>query len=47
MALPNQENVPLNGAALQLRVTTEDRRTTSTRLRKNFHYRSPAGLYPS
>jgi pyruvate carboxylase len=45
MALPKQENVPLNGAALQCRVTTEDpERNFAPDYGKISTYRSPAGF---
>ena len=45
MALPNQENVPLNGAALQCRVTTEDPENNfAPDYGKISTYRSPAGF---
>jgi len=49
MALPNQENVPLNGAALQCRVTTEDPENNfAPDYGKISTYRSPRRLwYPS
>jgi pyruvate carboxylase len=45
MALPKQENVPLNGAALQCRVTTEDpEKNFAPDYGKISTYRSPAGF---
>jgi pyruvate carboxylase len=45
MALPAQENVPLNGAALQCRVTTEDPENNfAPDYGKISTYRSPAGF---
>src|SRR5437588_11291344 len=45
MALPNQENVPLNGVALQCRVTTEDpEKNFAPDYGKISTYRSPAGF---
>src|SRR5438552_3140407 len=45
MALPKQENVPLNGAALQCRVTTEDpQQNFAPDYGKISTYRSPAGF---
>ena len=45
LALPKQENVPLNGAALQCRVTTEDpERNFAPDYGKISTYRSPAGF---
>jgi pyruvate carboxylase len=45
MALPQQENVPLNGAALQCRVTTEDpEKNFAPDYGKISTYRSPAGF---
>src|ERR1700674_5603655 len=45
MALPNQENVPLNGVALQCRVTTEDPENNfAPDYGKISTYRSPAGF---
>jgi pyruvate carboxylase len=45
MDLPKQENVPLNGAALQCRVTTEDpEKNFSPDYGKISTYRSPAGF---
>jgi len=45
MDLPHQQNVPLNGAALQCRVTTEDPENNfSPDYGKLSTYRSPAGF---
>jgi pyruvate carboxylase len=45
MALPKQENVPLNGSALQCRVTTEDpEKNFAPDYGKISTYRSPAGF---
>ena len=45
LALPKQENVPLNGAALQCRVTTEDpEKNFAPDYGKISTYRSPAGF---
>jgi pyruvate carboxylase len=45
MALPKQENIPLNGAALQCRVTTEDpEKNFAPDYGKISTYRSPAGF---
>ncbi len=45
MSLPKQENVPLNGAALQCRVTTEDpEKNFAPDYGKISTYRSPAGF---
>jgi len=45
MALPTQENIPLNGAALQCRVTTEDPENNfAPDYGKISTYRSPAGF---
>src|SRR6195256_1716219 len=45
MALPTQENIPLNGAALQCRVTTEDpEKNFAPDYGKISTYRSPAGF---
>src|SRR5260370_38414576 len=45
MALPQQENIPLNGAALQCRVTTEDpEKNFAPDYGKISTYRSPAGF---
>jgi len=45
LSLPNQENVPLNGAALQCRVTTEDpQQNFAPDYGKISTYRSPAGF---
>src|SRR5438876_821062 len=45
MDLPNQQNVPLNGAALQCRVTTEDpEKNFAPDYGKLSTYRSPAGF---
>jgi pyruvate carboxylase len=45
MGLPKQENVPLNGAALQCRVTTEDpEKNFAPDYGKISTYRSPAGF---
>ncbi len=45
MSLPNQENIPLNGAALQCRVTTEDPENNfAPDYGKLSTYRSPAGF---
>jgi len=45
MALPKQESVPLNGAALQCRVTTEDpEKNFAPTYGKISTYRSPAGF---
>src|SRR5437867_5229662 len=45
MSLPNQENIPLNGAALQCRVTTEDPENNfAPDYGKISTYRSPAGF---
>src|SRR5437764_7271047 len=45
MSLPNRENIPLNGAALQCRVTTEDPENNfAPDYGKLSTYRSPAGF---
>src|SRR4029077_5496463 len=45
MSLPNQQNIPLNGAALQCRVTTEDpEKNFAPDYGKLSTYRSPAGF---
>jgi pyruvate carboxylase len=45
MALPKQENIPLNGSALQCRVTTEDpEKNFAPDYGKISTYRSPAGF---
>src|SRR5260370_37264046 len=45
MSLPNQQNIPLNGAALQCRVTTEDPdKNFAPDYGKLSTYRSPAGF---
>jgi pyruvate carboxylase len=45
MALPRQENIPLNGSALQCRVTTEDpEKNFAPDYGKISTYRSPAGF---
>jgi pyruvate carboxylase len=45
MSLPKQENIPLNGAALQCRVTTEDpEKNFAPDYGKISTYRSPAGF---
>src|SRR5207244_11861024 len=45
MSLPSQENIPVNGAALQCRVTTEDpEKNFAPDYGKLTTYRSPAGF---